>query len=59
MSEQLDRLENKMDKLHTVVCTYIQETEKRVTRLETIQRGLLWFFGTATPLCVGYLLATM
>jgi len=41
MSEQLNRIEDKLEKL-TIAA------EHRLTRLEIVQRGIVWLIGTAT-----------
>jgi len=41
MSDQLNRIENKLEKLTIAV-------EHRLTRLETVHKGVIWLICTAT-----------
>jgi len=38
---QLDRLENKIDKLYEIVCEYMVKQEARLSKIETIQRAFI------------------
>lgn len=55
MKEQLDRLESKMDKLSETVGNHLISAEKRMCRVETVQKGFLWIAGTLGLGVVGYL----
>ena len=45
MQEQLNSIETKIMDLHILLNTFMVKQEKRLTRLETIQKGFLWAVG--------------
>jgi hypothetical protein len=56
MKEQLDRLEIKLDKLSATVGNHLLSAEKRMCRLEVIQKAFVWAIGSTGILCLGYFL---
>jgi uncharacterized protein Yka (UPF0111/DUF47 family) len=56
MAEQLNRLEKKLDKLTEKVSNHLVSIEKRMSRLEIVQRAFIWGLGSAIILCFGYFL---
>jgi SMC interacting uncharacterized protein involved in chromosome segregation len=56
MKKQLNRLEVKLDDLTKQVVDHLIVAEKRISRLETVQKGFIWGIGSAIILCFGYFL---
>ena len=54
MQEQLKSIDAKITKLQDLLSAFMVKQESRVTRLETIQRALLWICSLAGTVIGGY-----
>ena len=59
MQEQLNSIETKIMDLHILVNAFMVKQESRITRLETVQRALLWISGLLGTASVGYIITLL
>ena len=59
MQEQLNSIETKITDLHILVNAFMVKQESRITRLETVQRALLWISGLLGTASVGYIITLL
>ena len=59
MREQLNSIETKITDLHILVNAFMVKQESRITKLETVQRALLWVSGLLGTASVGYIIALL
>ena len=59
MQEQLNSIETKIMDLHILLNAFMVKQESRITRLETVQRALLWISGLLGTASVGYIITLL